>query len=226
MPVSTGAQAVANANAYHTCRVGMCLAYVHDWLEIGSLYPSAYNAWLNTHYKHPGDRTPPKGAPVFWRGGSQGYGHIALAVGGTKIRSTDVPGAGRVSTIDLSYIERYWGQTYLGWTEDLNGIMLPYLHTVRPSRWSTGDVYVEKLKLGVTDSDSVRRLRYRLEHHQQVPAKYKPGLGGGYGARTEMAVQYFQRSITKVPGGPKDGSYLSNPQANALFGPAYRVIEA
>lgn len=118
-------EACRNARRYSSCRYGMCLMYVRTWLEIGSRYGSAIEAWVGAREKHRGDRTPPRGAPVFYSGGQ--YGHIALSLGNGKIRNTDSPRAGTVSTVDLDYPERYWGKHYLGWTGDLNGVNIPFL---------------------------------------------------------------------------------------------------
>lgn len=115
--------AVANANGYTSYAVGMCLQWVRGpcW-EIGSFYGSAIDAWNGAKYKHPGDRNPPKGAPCFYRGGS--YGHIVIA-DGNGMRSTDCQSSGRVSHAALAWPETAWGDDYLGWTEDLNGVRLP-----------------------------------------------------------------------------------------------------
>jgi hypothetical protein len=41
------------------------------------------------------------------------------------MRGTDMPSTGDVSESDIDWPVRNWGQTYLGWTEDLNGVDLP-----------------------------------------------------------------------------------------------------
>src|SRR5215510_2665020 len=125
MVASSGDEAVANAKRYTTCTPGMCLKYVRTWLEIGSREMDAISAWNTAKHKHPGDTSPPRGAPVFWKGGS--HGHIALAVNNDMARSTDTASTGLVNTKDLSWWSANWGQTYLGWTEDLNGTTIPYL---------------------------------------------------------------------------------------------------
>ena len=127
-------EAARNARRYTTCSVGMCLRYVRTWLEIGSYYGSAIEAWRGASGKHWGDRTPPRGVPVFYEGGT--YGHIALSMGHGKVRSTDAPYSGRVSTVDLNWPEQHWGQKYLGWTETLNGVRIPFAN--KPKRKKKG----------------------------------------------------------------------------------------
>jgi hypothetical protein len=102
----------------------MCLKYTRTWLEIGSGAPDAITAWRNAKVKHPG-ASPPAGAPIFYEGGQ--YGHAALSLGGGKIRTTDAPGSGSVSTQNLDWPTDHWGYDYLGWTEDVNGVTIPYL---------------------------------------------------------------------------------------------------
>lgn len=225
MVVQTAREAIANANAYSTCTPGLCLKYTRTWLEIPSRYPDAATSYAQAEKKHPGDANPPAGFPCMWYGGSKGYGHIALSVGGGKCRSTDVPNGGRVGTVEIDWITRYWGQKYQGWTEDLNGMLLPYAAREVESEFAKGKIYVEKLKFKQLQSDSVGRLRYRLDNHSQIPAGRRPGPGVGYGVKVVNAVRYWQRNVGSKAPGPKDGTYLSNQQANLLFGPAYEVIE-
>lgn len=224
MVAQIASQAVANANAYVSCIPGLCLKYTRTWLMIDSRYQSAAVSWYEADRQHAGDRNPPTGAPVFWTGGSKGYGHIALSVGNGKIRSTDIP-SGKVATVDLDYVERFWGQKYMGWSEDLNGVLIPYLAmpTGGDSQWQSGPVWVEKLVYEQTDSDSVARLRYRLRHHRAIPPGRQPKQGRVYNESTLVSVRYWQRNVAGDAPGPKDGQYLSNQQANRLFGPAYDI---
>ena len=126
MVATSASEAVANANAYSSCEPGMCLKYTRTWLEIPSYYGSASDAWDGALFRHEGDRNPPAGAPVFYRGGQ--HGHVALSVGGGKVRTTDRPSSGKVSTVPLADIEHAWGYPYEGWTEDLNGVSIPWLY--------------------------------------------------------------------------------------------------
>ncbi|MDF2918139.1 MAG: hypothetical protein K0S70_2356 [Microbacterium sp.] len=71
----------------------------------------------NRHY----DRTPPKGAIVFFTAGRNGYGHICISVGGGNVVSTDVPGSGRVGVTSISALERAWGRRFLCWTNWVMG---------------------------------------------------------------------------------------------------------
>lgn len=149
MVARTAEEALANARADKTCRVGWCLWYVQEWLRAPHVYPSAAAQWRAAKYRHPGDRRPPKGAPVFWTGGSKGFGHVAISTGGgtVLVRSTDQTATGRVSEVSLTQVERSWGNlTYAGWTEDLGGVDIPYLRgggrPGNPHKVKAGDVGV------------------------------------------------------------------------------------
>ena len=123
MTADSGRAAVDNANGWTSYASGMCLQWVRSkcWL-LGSYFPDAITAWNGAEFKHPGDRTPPLGAPLFYRGGQ--YGHVVIARA-EDMRSTDCTSTGRVSPAAIGWVEDHWGYTYLGWTGDLNGVRLP-----------------------------------------------------------------------------------------------------
>jgi len=126
MMAGSGDEAVANARRFDTYAVGYCLRFVRaEAWQIGGLYGSAIDAWHGARHRHPGDRHPPIGAPMFYAGGR--YGHIVVATSQTRsqMRSTDCRTRGAVSETDVDWPVRTWGSTYLGWTEDLNGVTLP-----------------------------------------------------------------------------------------------------
>lgn len=85
----------------------------------------AVDGWKSEKKRHEGDRNPPRGTPVSYSGGKNGFGHRAVSLGNGKIRSTDAGGDGKVATVDLDWPERKWGMKYLGWSEDISGIVIP-----------------------------------------------------------------------------------------------------
>jgi hypothetical protein len=123
MVASSPRQAVENGHNVGSYETGMCQKFVRDqcW-RVPSLYGSAIEAWNGARYKHPGDRTPPVGAPCYYRGGSYGHAVIYCGPDHKGIRSTDCDTAYEVSDASLDWPERAWGYAYLGWTEDINGV--------------------------------------------------------------------------------------------------------
>lgn len=118
---NTCGQAIAKAKAMTTQSCiwyQLCLGFTaraYGWGGSGEY--SAYTQWQDLKrlgYTHPGDRNPPPGALVFWKGGGK-YGHIALAVGGGKIASNDIARKGCINIVDWDAPETQWGQHYLGW---------------------------------------------------------------------------------------------------------------
>jgi hypothetical protein len=104
----------------------MCLKWVRaEAWQIGSLYGSAIDAWYGAVDRHPGDRSPPLGAPLFYEGGQHGHIVIGVKANAEPMRGTDMPSSGVVSESDLDWPVRNWGVKYLGWTGDLNGVDLP-----------------------------------------------------------------------------------------------------
>lgn len=126
MSAPSGGAAVANARKVTRYSPGMCQQFVRGiaW-QVSALYPSAIDAWHGAKDRHPGDRRPPLGAPLYYSGGK--FGHVVVCTqGGTnKMRSTDMPSSGVVGEGDIEWIERNWGYRYLGWTGDINGVSLP-----------------------------------------------------------------------------------------------------
>ena len=128
MVVQTADEAMSNAAATTSCSVGMCLWQTQEWLESPHAYPDASSQWRAAKYQHPGDRTPPEGAPVFWTGGGSGYGHATVSMGGGMVRSTDQQSNGKCATVSIDEIDRDWSNlNYEGWTEDIADVRLSYL---------------------------------------------------------------------------------------------------
>lgn len=121
---ASSSDAVAAARGYSSYQVGMCLKWVVTCWQAPSIgCPDAITSWEWATMKHPNDRNPPAGAPVYFRGGQ--HGHIAMSMGGGRIRSTDCQSTGKVSEVALSWPEQAWGYPYLGWTGDLSKVALP-----------------------------------------------------------------------------------------------------
>jgi hypothetical protein len=126
---SSADEAVKAARSYSSYAVGYCLRWVVTVWQAPSIgCPDAITSWEWATMKHPGDRHPPAGAPVYYKGGK--HGHIAVSMGSGRIRSTDCKAAGVVSEADLNWPEKAWGYPYLGWTGDLSKVALPLTSAV------------------------------------------------------------------------------------------------
>lgn len=84
------------------------------WGYSSSGYMSAATHWqaaLNTGVAHPGDRNPPLGAALFFKGDSE-FGHIAIYVGNGMVVS-NWSGGPKGSNVYLMAADRFGD--YLGW---------------------------------------------------------------------------------------------------------------
>ena len=124
----TCAQAVAWANSHigstslgtGTCDHVVGLAY--GWANSGSHDAYAHWTQVPAASKHAGVRTVPAGGLAFFKGGSSGFGHVMISLGGGNFASTDVGTdgryhAGRYGKTTIAIIESSFHETYLGWTQ-------------------------------------------------------------------------------------------------------------
>lgn len=95
------------------------------WGRTSSGYYTALDHWRAAQgagRAHPGDRSPPKGALLYYESG-QPAGHVAVYLGGNMVISNDVGDSssghtGGVYIVPASDMEKTgWGLTYLGWVE-------------------------------------------------------------------------------------------------------------
>lgn len=163
MVVSTPDIALERAHGIISYDVGYCLRWVRSQWAVEALFGSAIEAWHGARHQHPGDRHPPPGAPLFYAGGQ--YGHIVIAdwADHEGMRSTDCRSSGWVNDEDIGWVERTWGYSYLGWTEDLNGVQLP--------------LHEEEDEMTPEDWDKLRRI-VREEVHDAVPHYVSSFLAG------------------------------------------------
>jgi hypothetical protein len=137
--VATAQTAVKRAQADHFNTPGTCQMWTRLLFgapsagdQDGDGDADAVDGWKSEPLKaRHTNRQPPKGAPVAWSGGRSGFGHRAISVGQVDgvyyVRSTDAGGAGKVATVPLGWVEQHWGLNYLGWSETIDGIVIPGL---------------------------------------------------------------------------------------------------
>jgi len=115
-------EAIAWCRDHQTWQVGYCQQYVRTSFGVGSLYGSAAEAWEHVNHKHRTENgnNCPRGVPVFWTGGSHGYGHVAVSTGNGYCWSTDAGGPGQVAKVSINGLTSRWGLNFQGWAEDIN----------------------------------------------------------------------------------------------------------
>jgi len=107
------------ALAHHSA----CLHYVWQAYKAqgASTARSAYDAleaWNKTEGRHPGDRNPPAGVPV-WFGAKPGSaaGDVVISLGDGLVVATDYPRFGVVGVCTIAERQAQIGRPYLGWSE-------------------------------------------------------------------------------------------------------------
>lgn len=132
--------------------VGMCLKMVRTCYDVGAKSLDAAGAWTAAEHKHKTSKATdiPAGAPVFWTGGSEHHGHIAISTGAGWCWSTDIKRPGYFDHVPIDQIRDDWGLTLVGWTNDLNGVTVytpptPPKPTKPVSRGANIDAAIKRL---------------------------------------------------------------------------------
>lgn len=111
---------------------GWCLRFTQSVWGAPVRYNSAWDAWEATEYKHgTGEALPEDASCVVWFShfGTYGtpptyanWGHVVTWVPGKGFLSSPGQGYGQQWFNSTTEIERYFRASYVGWTEDINGL--------------------------------------------------------------------------------------------------------
>lgn len=187
----TPKEAIATARSWSKSRkfmgVGMCLATVRQYYGVGAGIPTAADSWAMSDHKRGvrEGKSVPRGTPVYWTGGSEGSGHIAISVGGGVCLSTDWREPGKIDYAHIDDITSHWGLTFRGYTFEVNGVQV----------WApappVGTVHLSNLRPGKRHKD-VLALKKQMA---------KKGYGGflkssdKFGKGIQKAYAKYQRSL-------------------------------
>jgi hypothetical protein len=110
-------------------RRGLCAHWV--WRACRIPYtnsPDATAAYRKAHeagFVHTDDN-PPRGAIVWWLGGSHNHGHVAISLGDRRISTTDAhPKGTKTGEHALTWPRTEWGLTFKGWSWSYAHIPIP-----------------------------------------------------------------------------------------------------
>lgn len=184
-PNASTALAYAKAQHAHASQdwSNQCLKFVRTSYGAPAMGGDAHSAWDAAKVKHPRlsdrDTAPPKGVPVFFRGGP--HGHTAISDGGGWCWSTDYKRQGKVDRVRIVDIERGWGVAYRGWTEDVNRTKVTGWD--QPPAHKAHVTFTRTLKPGARGRD-VKDYKGHLWHR-----KVKTGFYGPASVKLTKAVQ-------------------------------------
>lgn len=185
---------VARARRHTSGFSGMCLHFVWRCLDGQHTYglPDANAAFRASRHLHT-TGTPPAGVPVYFLGSK--HGHVALSVGGGRIRSTDWPSSNRISEVRISELSRAWGRRYAGWAADLAGHRIPGIATAAsasaPSSARKGSPRRPYPGRSTTPGDRGATVTVIQDRLNALGARLAED--GRFGPATEAAVKRFQR---------------------------------
>lgn len=189
----TPEQAVDMANSWRIRKlffgVGQCLRTIRQTYNVSSKYPTAASSWSAADHKHfaSSGRDVPRGAPVWWTGGSSGAGHIAISCGGGVCITTDWKEPGRLAYARIDDITSLWNLNFKGWTREVNDVVvwMPPKQNDRPT------VHLHNLRPGKRHDD-VLKIKKRL-----AEKGYKGFLKSSnkYGKGIQKAYATYQRRL-------------------------------
>ncbi|MEE8725140.1 MAG: NlpC/P60 family protein [Bifidobacterium crudilactis] len=135
--INTREQAIAKSQTITKGYAGMCLAFVKDCYNAQAVHPSAISAWNTSTHKHATTDLSgiPRGAPIFFAPHGSPYGHVAIYLGDGTMRTTN-SSTGLIHTDPVSIWTHQYGYTLLGWTDDIEGQLIPESTTTQQT---TGD---------------------------------------------------------------------------------------
>jgi hypothetical protein len=146
------------------CEPGYCLMYVRRTYGLDGLYPTATAGWISAQRKHR-DRDFPPGCwvPVWFSLGKEWRGHVALMAPDGSVYSTSDPSNTPHHHPSLDHLLSYYSRlepTFLGWTEDIEGVAVvasDYINLSSSTNTPEGD-------LAVSEADRI------LEYIQDIAA--------------------------------------------------------
>lgn len=162
----------------------------------GPFGESAFEAWHNIPAAHKVAGKYIEGGISYWDDPrvSGEAGHAAWNFTRGRVYSVDILQHGRMSIVPYTYIHEKWGMRYLGtilWTPSGSISLAPQKPAPVISPWSKGDVYLSKLHHGQANSDSVRRLQYKLRGLGYMAVS----ITGNYDTATDGAVRAWQHRV-------------------------------
>lgn len=177
---------------------GMCAEYVWRSLDVSRLgvndaAAAAAKVAAAGHMHRSGPSSAPRGAVMFWRGGSSGHGHMALSLGVVngvhRLLSTDVHGL-PVGDVPTSYIVNHWtALRWAGWSS--------WYSVELPMDSSMPSDYGDPLTM-LNPDGQILRLRHGELEWFTVTGWNPVGGGSGFATDHDVPIVWFQDGFNTV----------------------------
>lgn len=113
-------------NLNQTGVIGGCLAYAREMFGAPGGVTYAWEAWENAKYKYEASDLPTDAAVLMWYSytvDGKNEGHVTVNVPGKGIYSSPYAKDTSHAVVgSIADVERIYGVTYVGWSEDINGV--------------------------------------------------------------------------------------------------------
>lgn len=159
---------------FRTWRKGHCLeavwaAYKANGARATTTAPTATDGWYRSAGKHPGDRNPPAGVPVWWGPKrSSAAGDVVISLGGGRVVATDWPYNGVINVTTIGLREQQIGRPYFGWTEEILGAAIDF---GRPASGGGGNGGTKRKENDVSTTAVKVAVRPGLSHFYTIDAE-------------------------------------------------------
>lgn len=214
-------ESVRVARSHKTFEKDMCARFVWTCIAAPKVYgmADANAAWSRATGKRT-TGTPPAGVPVYW--GPSKHGHIAISVGGGRVRSTDYPTNGTVGEGSIEAVGKRFGLAYRGWSTDFGGDAIPGVGG------AGGGFNPASLRLGKASPEARvfnAKVWAYVQRHEPTwakanAAKWAAESAGTFGPMTQAAMRKAYASLNRRNAKAWPASQTTTPPP-AYPGPAF-----
>jgi hypothetical protein len=146
---------------------GWCLRFTQTAWDAPVMYYCARESWDNSGHQHT-DGLPSVAVPVYWswwgtiNGETRDWGHVAVLLPDGRVLSSPLTwsqGYGQTIASSVDEVSNILGATYLGWTEDMNGLRVvdwsddPQPSLLLPTQRQAGEGGANRRAAPTTDSE-------------------------------------------------------------------------
>lgn len=165
---------IVKPNLAITGKIGFCLNYARQVFGAPPKYLYAWLGWKGSAYKHP-TRTMPNVAVPLWfsyvRFGIN-MGHVVVYVPGKGFYSSPwKQGTTHAVLPSIAEVERIYGVSYVGWSEDING-----LRVVKPAPIPAPSAIYYKVVSGDTLTSIANKYKTTVANLVKLNAIKNPNL--------------------------------------------------